>query len=201
MAGSQTFRASVICEGPTGTAIVFDYSYADSNLSPAHVDTGTAAGVFQTLVQATLAAALPDNVTFKKYRFATVTGPYAGEVGYVVVDPPVTGDLVATDILPTEIAISMKRNTGHTGRGDRGRVFFGPVHKDFQSTTNPDKVEPSADLTAIAALGNAVLTTAGPVLDPVLLNSAGVWNGHVITNTSVGDVFVHRRTRRFRAGT
>jgi hypothetical protein len=200
MLGSQTFRASVICETDEGTAVVFDYSYVDTNPSPVHIDTGIAAGDFQSLVQTSLAAIMPTTVKFKKYRFATVTGPNAGEIGYVVVDPPVAGDLAVTTLLPTEMAISFKRNTGHASRGDRGRVFFGPIDQGFQDSGNPDRVAVVTELSTAADLGKAILVVGATTLYPCLLNAAGEWNGHTIINTSVGDVFVHRKTRRFRAG-
>lgn len=200
MATYQTFKASVIGFLTAGTRIVFDYGFYDDSGSSPHIDTGTAAGDFQTLVQATLAAALPTEFTFDKYRFACTFGTFMGEIGYVVVDPPVAGTLTGGSILPAEIAISMKRNTGLASRSDRGRVFFGPVHSNYQNTTNGDLVEPDATLTAVADLGKATLTTGSTVLKPGLIKSDGSSLLHQIINTSFGPVFTHRKSRRFRIG-
>ncbi len=200
MALNETFRATVIAEVNTGQAIVFDYGYQQQSAGSEHLDTGTAAGDFQTLVQATLAAALPTGLTFKKYRFACVGGTHVGEIGFVVVDPAVTG-AQDSDPLPLEIALSMKRSTGHASRRDRGRVFFGPIVEDLRDTGNSDKpLAGSSQLSDVCNLGKADLTTGGVTLRPVLLSGDGTTTGHVITTVEVGDVFVHHKSRRLRVG-
>lgn len=199
MASLETFRASVYGILDVGTAVVFDYSYVDNTGGSTHIDTGVAAGNFQTLVQTTMAAALPAGFTFTKYRFACVTGTHNGEIGFVDVSPPVTGAM-SDEMLPPEICISLQRNTGHSSRHDRGRVFFGPVHPDYQDPSDhPDKVQIDANLTAVANLGKAVLTTSGVDLTPCLLSSAGEWNNNAIINVKINPIFCHRRTRRLRA--
>src|SRR6478672_5576815 len=145
MAEGDTYRATVIMRASAGTQIVFDFGYVDVSSGATHIDMGTAAGDFQTLVQGTLAAALPSTQTFIRYRFACLKTVQAGEVGYVDVDPPVVGDktvTLVTDVLPLEMCVSMKRNTGHTSRRDRGRVFFGAVCSTFRDSVNVDKIDP-----------------------------------------------------------
>lgn len=201
MAGSQTFRASVILSNLNSSQIVFDFSYADPGSVATHLDTGIAAGNFQTLVEAVLASALPSTTNIIKYRFATVSGPFAGEIGYVVRTTPLPGGISSLQTLPNEIAISMKRNTGHASRSDRGRFFFGPIDVTFQEPTNPDLViDTGSLLPPVTNLSTTSLVTGGVTLTPALLDSAHAWNGHALVNSSVGPVFVHRRTRRFGIG-
>ncbi len=200
MPGSQTFRASAICEGNAGTAFVFDWSFADPASSPLHLDMGIAAGDWQTAVQADLAACLPSQIVIKKWRFACVSGPSVGEIGYVVVTPPQAGSRTAADVLPNEIAISLKRDTGHASRSDRGRIFFGPVDIAYQDTTNPDKVLDDGTLLTLANSSFGTFTTQLTTLTKCLLHADGTWNGHALIHASVGEIFVHRKTRRFRSG-
>jgi hypothetical protein len=201
MALNETFRATVIMVGNAGTAFVFDYGYQDQNIGSTHLDMGTAAGDFQSLVQATLAVCLPAEVSFVRYRFACVGGTHVGEIGYVEVTPPVAGSIAPGVPLPGEIAISMKRSTGYSSRKDRGRVFFGPVDESLRSGTNPDECDvTNVDLIAINALGISALTTAGVLLKPVLLAGNGTTNGHVLVNKAIASVFVHHKSRRFRTG-
>lgn len=198
MAEGDVFRATVMLDGNLGTAVNFDFGYIDNNSGSTVIDTGTAAGAFQTLVQATLAAALPETVIFKRYRFACVVGPNVGQIGYVDVDPPVTGGITSGVVLPAEIAISMKRRTGYASRHDRGRVFFGPVHQQYQSSANIDEVQMDSTLTDIANLLKTNLTVSTRVLKPVILRADKLTPQHIINNVSVGEIFVHHKSRRFR---
>lgn len=199
MAEGETFRATIIGELADRTAVVFDFGYMDSSSGSGHIDTGTAAGDFQTLVQAKIVAALPLDYKVTRYRFACVGGLAKGEVGYVDVTPPVSGALTSGNRLPNEVAVSLKRNTGHAGRGDRGRVFFGPVSADIVSDVNEvDTTSPS--LIAVRDLLKTNLTTSTRILRPVLLKPDGSSNGRLIVNVAIARVFVHRRTRRPRTG-
>ncbi len=201
MALNETFRATIIMVGNAGTAFVFDYGYQDQTIGSTHLDTGTAAGDFQSLVQASYAAALPDEVSFVKYRFACVGGTHIGEIGYTVLTSPVTGDISPGAPLPAEICISMKRSTGYASRRDRGRVFFGPVDETLRSTVNPDEVDLTISaLNTVRDLGKATLATQGVTLQPVLLAGDGSTTGHVIVNVEMAQVFVHHKSRRFKVG-
>jgi hypothetical protein len=200
MAGSQTFRGSCICQHDNGTAFIFDWSYADPNPTATHLDTGIAAGNLETLMAADVLGCLPSMVSIYKWRFATVTGPFAGEIGYVVPSPPSPGGRTVLALLPQENAVSLKRNTGHAARSDRGRLFFGPIDASYQDLTNFDKVNDDGTLMNLALKMKASLTVSSTVLTPCLLNSAGEWNGHAIINVSVAEIFVQRKTRRFRTG-
>lgn len=200
MAANETFRASVIMEGNLGTAVVYDFGYVDNSGGGTHIDTGTAAGDFQTLVQATLVAALPTHITFKKYRFACVGGTHLGEIGYVDVPPDTVTGSDESDVLPMEICISLKRATGYASRRDRGRVFFGPCIRGFQSADNVDKVVPSPYLEAVRDLLKANLVTQTVTLKPVILAGNGTYNGRLITKVAIGEVFTHRKSRRWRVG-
>lgn len=195
---NETFRGTVI--GSTGSgvnAILFDFGFRDNTGGSVHIDTGTAAGDFQTLVQSVLAAVLPSTYTFVRYRFACVGGDHVGEIGFVEVSPPVNGDNSVFDyILPNEIAISLKRATGYSSRHDRGRVFLGPVGSYLASASSNKPDAANTDLIAAANLVKAVLTTGGVALTPVILSSAGTTNGRTIIHASIGQVYVHRRSRR-----
>jgi hypothetical protein len=200
MALNDTFRATIIAKMDNGTAIVFDYGYQQQSAGSEHLDTGTAAGNFQTLVQATYLAALHTTVGITRYRFACVHGDHVGEIGFVEVDPPQQGSGDGA-LLPQEIAISMKRSTGYSSRKDRGRVFFGPCLAAYAPGTDFDLVDTTiAELQAVRDLGKATLTTGGVTLKPVLLAGDGTTNGHVITRVAMGPVFVHHKSRRLRVG-
>jgi len=197
----ETFRATMICRDTDNTAFVFDYGYAHQETSSVHIDCGTAAGAFQTLVQAKFAAAFPINMRITKYRFACVDGTSKGEIGFVEVVPVVDGE-VTGEILPPEIAISMKRNTGHSSRRDRGRVFFGPVSASFRVGDNGDQVDTTVtELQDIMNLGKATLTVGGALLQPVILSGTGTYTGRKVVNVAMAPVFVHHKSRRTRAFT
>lgn len=201
MAEGETFKATVIGRLQDGTAVCFDFGYVDLTSGTGHIDTGTAAGDFQTLVQAKLAAVLPDIFTFQRYRFACVGGAAKGEIGYVDVSPIVNGSLLGDGHLPNEIAISVKRSTGHSSRSDRGRIFLGPVAQgllDADHLNSPDLT--NSDLLAVKDLLKANLITGTRTLRPVILNAAGTYSGRTVSMTSIGSIFVHRRTRRPRSG-
>jgi hypothetical protein len=200
MAALETFKASIIANLADGTAIVNDYGYTDDSSGTTHIDCGTGAGAFQTLVQATYIAALPSNWKTVRYRFACVGGTHKGELGFVE-DATHQGALDSDNQLPAELCISMKRNTGHSSRRDRGRVFFGPVATDFINVdADWDKVPANPLLTAVANLGKAALTVGGVTLHPVILAADGTYSGRVVINVSIGPTFVHRRSRRIRVG-
>lgn len=201
MATGENFKASVIGELDDGTAIVFDFGYTDNVSGSVHLDTATAAGNFQTLVQAVMANALPDDFHFRRYRFACVAGTHVGEVGYVEVAGDVPGAMSAVNRYPNELAVAVKRNTGYSSRRDRGRIFFGPVSTGLADNANVNKVIPDgANITAVANLLKANLTTGGVVLKPVILSSAGTYSGHVVINVGVAAVLVHHKSRRPRTG-
>lgn len=201
MAANEVFKATVIGVLTHGTAVIFDYGYQDQTGGSLHFDMGTAAGDFQTMVQATLAAALPVSFTFKRYRFACVSGAHVGEIGYVDVTSPVIGTLTVGVELPAEVCISLKRGTGFASRKDRGRVFLGPVMSGLQSTSNPDQVVDIGTILAVAAnLGTQGLNTQTANLTPVLVDSTGETTGRRLINASFGSVFVQRKSRRFRSG-
>ncbi len=200
MAVNETFRASIIGQlTPSGTAIVFDFGYRDPSGS-AHVDCGTAAGNFQTLMQSTFANALPSAFIFVRYRFACVSGAHDGEIGYTDVIPPVTGAL-GPEMLPPEIAISMKRNTGHASRRDRGRIFFGPVSPDYRQAPDNDLVLASAtELINVSNKLKADLVTGATTLKPVILAADGSYSGNDVIQVAIGPIFVHHKSRRTRGG-
>lgn len=195
----EVFRGTMIAQGNDGTAYVNDFGFMDSSSGSGHVDTGIAAGDLQTMMQAAIAAVLTDDVSIVRWRFACTYGPSKGEVGYVDVSGSVAGDWVSGGRMPNEIAASYKRNTGHAGRGDRGRIFVGPVPLGLVENAN----EYSVDVAAVTTLRDklkANLTTQTRVLKPVLIKPDGSSNGRPILNVSVAKVFVHRRTRRPRVG-
>lgn len=201
MAEGETFKASAILQGSLGTAVVFDFGYVDLDSGTGHIDTNLAAGDFQTLVQSKMAAVLPEGVTFKRYRFACVgSTSHKGEVGYVEVDPPVTGTLGNEGVLPMEMCISLKRSTGYSSRRDRGRVFFGPVCIDFRDPNNVDFVAPTNNLNLVRDLLKTNLVTNTRTLRPVILAADGTYSGRTISRVAIGQTFVHRKTRRFRVG-
>lgn len=197
---NETFKATIVAQGNLGTAFVYDFGFVDLAGGSFHFDMGICAGDFQTMMQTAWTDILPDDVAIIRYRFACVGGTSVGEVGFVDVSPPVTGGLASTNQLPAELCISMKRNTGHVSRRDRGRVFFGPLAKDFQEEINPDLVTVTADLTTASQLLKADLTTQGHVLKPVILASDGTYSGRIVINTAIAQVFVQRKSRRFRVG-
>lgn len=197
----ETFRATVIASLNAGTtAVVFDFGYMDQSGGATHLDTQTAAGDFQTLVQAALAAVLPSTLTFNRYRFACVGGTHVGEIGYVEVDPPVNGGLaVVAGVLPNEICISLKRRTGYSTPHDRGRIFLGPVASDLWSTS-PNKPDRTfADLITARDLLALPLTTQAVELAPVILKADGTSEGRMITHVAIGEVYTHRKSRRPRS--
>jgi len=198
MAAGETFRATVVMEGNTGQAVVYDFGYADVSGS-VHIDCGTAAGNFQTLVQAAILLVSVDTITPIRYRFACVGGTHVGEVGFVEVTSGVTGALASSDMLPLEICISLKRNTGHSSRRDRGRVFFGPVSASLRDAGNSDKVDrTNTDLQALRDKLKATLTVGGATLQPVILAANGSYSGRTIVNVSIGEIFTHHKSRRLR---
>lgn len=199
MAEGETFKATVISTTNNGNAIVFDWGYVDLSSGSGHIDTGIAAGDFQTLVQAKLLAALPEGVTIRKYRFACVGGTHNGEIGYVETSGGgYEGSVDNSNMLPLEMAISMKRSTGYASRRDRGRIFFGPVASEFRSTENSDQTVITTELTNVLNLLKADLTTQSRTLRPVILASDGTYSGRIIIKVAQGLVFVHRKSRRFR---
>lgn len=199
MAEGDIFRASIIMRGDDSTSYVNDFGFADKASGSTVIDTGTAAGDFQTLVQAKYAAVLPSDVQIVRYRFACVSGPHAGDVGYVDVSPPVAGSATALNRMPNEIAVSLKRGTGRTGRDHRGRIFFGPVSQDIQADINTVDTA-NADLIAVANLLKANFTTQTRTLTPVLVKANGTTNGYTIQRAAIATTFVHRRSRRPREG-
>ena len=199
MANGETFKASVIGELADGTGVVFDFGYVDNNPSSVHLDTGTMAGDFQTLVQAIMATSLPDDYTFKRYRVACVSGAHAGEIGYVEVSPPVLGQASAVNRMANELCVSIKRATGHASRRDRGRIFFGPIPLGAMDNANVNKIVPTF-YSDVAELLKANLTTSATVLKPVILNSAGAYSGNLVNRVGIADVIVHRKSRRPRQG-
>lgn len=200
MAAGETFKASVIAQVTDGTAIVMDFGYADTD-GNVHIDTNQAAGDFQTLVQALLLAALPDDTTIKKYRFACVKGTHKGEIGYVE-GVNMAGEVSAVNRQPTEICISMKRSTGYASRRDRGRIFFGPVANVFTDNANVSKVAVTSNiLTDALELLRANLVTQAAGLLPVILAADGSYiANHFVTRVSLGEVFTHHKSRRPRVG-
>jgi len=201
MAEGEHFKATIICQTNLETAIVFDFGYADVTAGAGHVDTGIAAGDFQTLVQAKLAALLPTPVAIMKYRFACVLGTHIGEIGFVEGDPIIVGLNEPDYILPSEVCISVKRNTGYASRRDRGRVFFGPVGSNLRDPDNTDKVKTTdADLVNFRNLLKTNLVTQTRTLEPVILAADGTHSGHKIVNVAIAEVFVHRKSRRLRVG-
>lgn len=200
MAAGETFKATIIGELDDGTAIVNDYGYVDDSSGTVHIDCGTAAGAFQTLIQAAYVAALPNNWHTVRYRFACVGGTHKGELGFVE-DSTTVGALETDDQLPAEMCISLKRNTGHSSRRDRGRIFFGPVASFFVSGSTPwDKPIPGPLLTAVMNLGKATLTVSSVALHPVILAANGSYSGRIIVNVGIGETYVHRKSRRLRVG-
>jgi len=201
MATGETFRATIICSAQsTGTAFVFDFGFVDLSSGSAHLDTGTAAGNFQTMIQASLVALLPTDIFIRRYRFACVSGTHIGEIGYVEVTSPVHGAL-DEEVLPPEMCISLKRSTGHSSRRDRGRVFFGPCVASLRNGDAGDSVDTSN--TALGVLADKLKTdvvTAGTTLKPVILSAAGGYSGRVINQVGIGPVFVHHKSRRTRVG-
>lgn len=201
MALNETFKASVIgqLQGSL-TAVVFDYGYVDLNAGSTHRDTGTWAGVFQTMWQAVALAALTDDLVIKRYRFACVAGIHVGEIGYVD-NVNVTGGLTAVNRMPNEVCVSLKRSTGYASRRDRGRVFWGPVATTLVDNSDVNLADVgSALLQAARDLGSTPITTGGASLTPVILAANGTYSGRVIVNTGIGDVLCHRKSRRPRAG-
>ena len=198
MANGDLYRASIISMNLSGTAFVMDFGYVDQT-SSVHVDMGIAAGNFETLVQAALLAILPDSVAVLRYRFACVGGPNVGDVGFVEASPGTVGLISGVDVFPGEICISMKRNTGHVERTDRGRVFFGPVCETFRLTGTTDTVDTAnTDLVTFSNLLKSNLTVSTATLKPAIVSSAGGYSGNVVINTSIGRIFTHRRSRRLR---
>lgn len=199
----QCFKASILCQDETnGTAFTFDYGYREAGGTAPHVDTGTAAGAFQTLVQASYVAILPERVKLVRYRFATVYGPFKGEVGFVETGG-LAGDVeVTTNLLPQEVAIAFKRSTGHASRRDRGRVFFGPVDSTLFQMPQPngDEVNVTTPLQTACDLNKANLTVGAVTLQPVILAADGTHSGFIVIHATVAPVFVHRKTRRIRVG-
>lgn len=200
MAIGETFKATVIGELDDGTAVVFDFGYADTAAGSTHIDTATAAGDFQGTVQDDMANALPEDFTFKKYRFACVGGTAHGEIGYVDVTPAVHGQLTAVNRSPNELCAALKRSTGYAARNERGRIFFGPLSVTVHDNANVNKVDTGGLLLTVANLLKANLVTQTRTLKPVILNAAGGYSGHFVTTASVAAVMVHRRTRRPRVG-
>lgn len=200
MALNETFKASVIGQLADGTAVVFDYGYVDLNPGIEHVDTGTMAGNFQTLVQDKMAQVLPVQFTFKRYRFACVGGTHAGEVGYVEVDPPVVGELLGVDNLPNEICIGLKRSTGHTSRRDRGRIFFGPVDSTLVDDDNRNIPEPNSALNDVRDTLKLNLAAGGYELRPAIIAANGTYSGRTIIHVGYSPTFLHRKSRRPRIG-
>lgn len=199
----QTFKASILCQDQTnGTAYTFDFGYRENSGTAPHIDTGTAAGNFQTLVQAPFLAIIPERVNIVRYRFATVYGPYKGEIGFVEANQ--AGLLsIAGHLMPQEIAICLKRATGYASRRDRGRIFFGPVDPATfqQSEPNGDEVVTTVtDLVTVANLLKSNLTTGGHTLEPVILAADGTHAGRTVIKVSIAPVFAHRKTRRLRVG-
>lgn len=198
MATGDNYKATIIARDNYGTSFVYDFGYATDGVSSIHVDCGTAAGDFQTLVQAKWAACLPNGIFLFRYRFACVRGPHVGEIGYVVANPPVEGSKDNGYRLPNEICISLKRNTGYNTMRDRGRIFFGPVSQDYRDPTNYDKVQDDSALRDVRDLLKATLTTQTEVLKPVILNKDGEFTGRYVIHAEIASVFTHRRSRRFR---
>lgn len=201
MAEGETFKATVIGQLDGGTAIVFDFGYVDLTSGTGQVDTVTACGDFQTLVQDKLANVLPEGFTFMKYRFACVGGTHKGQIGYLPVSPPVVGNCTTEGSLPAEIAISLQRSTGWSSRKDRGRIFLGPVSPELFSGTHTDK--PNRTYSALLQardLLKANLTTQTRVLHPVILAADGTYTGRTVVNVNIGEVYVHRKSRRARIG-
>jgi len=202
MATGETFKASIIAQHADGTAIINDFGYVDLAGSSAHIDTGIAAGNFQTLVQAKFLLAMDSNVRIYRYRFACVGGTHKGEIGYVDVAGGIAGAL-GSGTLPKEMAISMKRQTGHASKSDRGRIFFGPVSTDFWlgPVSDVDLCDPGiTPLVNVADLLKATLTTGAVTLSPVILNAAGTYSGNIINHVSIPSELVHRKSRRVRVG-
>lgn len=200
MATGETFKGSMINELADGTAVVFDFGFVQLGGSANdHIDTGLGAGALQSLVQDTFVAALPDDLTVKRYRFACVSGAHLGEIGYVEVDPPVTGQLSAVNRYPNELCASLKRTTGYASRRDRGRIFFGPLATTTIDNANINRVDVSA-FAAVHAKLKSNMQVSGITLSPVILAANGTYSGRLIINTSCAPVIVHRRTRRPRTG-
>lgn len=199
MATGETFKASVIGQLDDGTAVVFDFGYLDNVSGSVHLDTGTAAGDFQTLVQTTMADALPTDFSFKRYRFACVSGAHNGEIGYVEVVGSVKGTVSAVNRAANELCVTLKRSTGYSSKSDRGRIFFGPIPTGAMDNANVNKIVP-AFYADTAELLRSNLTSGGVVLKPVILNAAGGYSGRIIVNVGVGEVMVHQKRRRPRIG-
>lgn len=196
MAEGDIFRATVMGITKDNAAINFDFGYADKAVGSTRLDTGIAAGNFQTLVQTTMVAALDDNTSLYKYRFACTDGPNKGDIGYVEVSP-VQGTVVPAIYFPNEMCISLKRNTGRTGRDHRGRIFFGPANEDTVLAADTNQADQaSATLLAVRDLLKATLTVSGRTLTPVLLKSNGTTNGYTIINVGIAAVLCHRKSRR-----
>lgn len=202
MALGEHFRASVFMLTPDGSVLVNNYGYLDNNSGSAHIDMGTACGDFQTLIQSDLAAALPDNTKIFKYRFACVFGTHAGEVGFLEVTPNVAGGAASPAAFPNEVCICLKRNTGHTSRTDRGRIFLSPISPSFVSAVDPNQVDTTAaELTALANTLKANLTTSAITLKPIIVDSDGDSTENVIVNVGITPEFRHRKSRRPTVGT
>jgi hypothetical protein len=202
MAVGETFKATIIAQHNDGTAIINDFGYVDLAGSSAHIDTGTAAGAFQTLVQAVFVAAMVADVSIFRYRFACVGGTHKGEIGFVDVSGGIAGANTSGE-LPKEMCISMKRQTGYASKRDRGRIFFGPVALDYWAgpTIAPDKVNAGvAEIVAVSNLLKANLTVSAVVLSPVILAGDGTYSGKVINRVSIPSELVHRKSRRVRVG-
>jgi len=200
MAAGENFRVSVIGEMPaTHAAVIFDFGLQDQSGGSVHIDCAQAAGDFQTAVQAAILAVARNDYTIRRYRFACVhsSAGHLGEVGYVDdVNQDGTISMTSAD-LPNEICISMKRNTGHVGRRDRGRVFFGPVSHTFRVGLNGVDISNSS-LQDFRDLGRTPLLTQTVLLKPVILASDGTSTNREIVNVSIGLEFVHRKSRRTR---
>lgn len=192
----ETFKATMIGVMQNGTAVVFDFGYADV-ISSAHIDMGTAAGDFQTLVQAKMLAVLPSTYSVVRYRFACVGGSHVGEVGYVVAGTGHVG-LRSADTLPQEVAISLKRSTGHASRRDRGRIFLGPVDISFYDSLRADEVQIDTPLTVARDLLKSTVTAMGISLIPAIIASNGTYSGNRVTQVDIGQIFVQRKSRRLR---
>lgn len=199
MANGDIVRVSVLSVDENVTAVINTFHYRDDSGGSTAIDAATGASDWWTAFKTSLKPAASVDVTFLTVTYTCIGGPGMGNDGIYNVPLSDSSGGVNGPFHPSEIAISIKRNTGKTGRAQRGRIFWGPVPLDAFVDNEAGLVDQTwGPLGALKALVLATFTTQTVGLTPVLVNKAGVATATKLINTAVNLQCVHIVSRRAR---
>lgn len=199
MATGDVAKITLVCVNDS-VGIVNTFHYMDRSGGSTVIDAATAANDFWTNNSAVFISAMTQNTQFLSVQYDCIAGPGTLNTGIYNI-PAATYGTIILQQMPQEICAALFRNTGKTGRAQRGRLFWGPLSIDAFASSDPSdgKIDTTdSALLGIAAIIKGTFTTQTVGLSPVLVNKTKTPTATNIINSGISPICVHRRSRRLR---